>query len=51
MTALQCAAQEFVAVFETLALVLGRAAALIDARVQAARRRYLACRATGVLVA
>lgn len=51
MTNLQLAAQEFVLVFEALAHVLGRAAALVDARVQAARRRYLVCRETGVLSA
>lgn len=51
MTALQWAAQEFVAAFEALVLVLGRAAALIDTRLQAARRRYLACRATGAFSA
>lgn len=51
VTALCLAAQEFVSVFEALTLIFGRAAALADARVQAARRRYIECRRTGVLAA
>lgn len=51
MNALALAAQEFVAIFEALAQFIGRAAAFVDARVQAARRRYIECRRTGVLAA
>lgn len=51
MTARALAAQEFIAVFEFVADVFGRAVALLDARVQAARRRYVECRCTGVLAA
>ena len=51
MTARALAAQEFIAVFEFVADVIGRAAAFLDTRVQAARRRYLECRATGALAA
>ena len=51
MSAQQIAALEFVSVFEALSDSAGRAAALMDPRVQAARRRYLSCRATGVLIA
>lgn len=50
-TAVRLAAQEFVSAFEALALAGSRAAALVDSRVQAARRRYLACRRTGMLAA
>lgn len=45
MTERILAAQEFVLLFETLAMTRGRAAALRDPRLQAARRRYLAERA------
>lgn len=38
-------AREFVMVFEALALAIGRAAALMDSAVQAARLRYLQARA------
>jgi hypothetical protein len=42
MTERILAAQEFVGAFEFLSRRVGRAAALLDPRVQAARRRYLA---------
>jgi len=44
MSTLQQLAQEFVAVFEALCEAFGKAAALIDTRVQAARRRYTEAR-------
>jgi hypothetical protein len=45
MSTLQQLAQEFIAVFEALAEAFGRAAALLDSRVQAARKRYVEARA------
>lgn len=42
---LECAAVAFVLVFEAVREIVGAALALLDSRVQAARRRYLEARA------